>query len=63
MLRQLGPRRQRIRTPHDPVDEVVISCVNRVGVDVNTASASLLRYVAGLGAKLAKAALHGGAVV
>jgi uncharacterized protein len=35
------------------LDDVVVSCVNAVGVDVNTASASLLRYVSGLGAKLA----------
>lgn len=37
------------------LDDVVVSCVNRVGVDVNTASASLLRYVSGLGPKLAGA--------
>ena len=30
------------------LDEVVESCVNYVGVDVNTASAALLRYVSGL---------------
>ncbi|MBN2475454.1 MAG: helix-hairpin-helix domain-containing protein [Pirellulales bacterium] len=30
------------------LDEVVESCVNYVGVDVNTASPSLLRYVSGL---------------
>jgi len=29
------------------LDGVVESCVNRVGVDVNTASFTLLRYVAG----------------
>ena len=34
--------------------EVVESCVNRVGVDVNTASAPLLSYVAGIGPSLAK---------
>lgn len=34
--------------------EVVESCVNRVGVEVNTASAPLLSYVAGIGPKLAK---------
>lgn len=34
--------------------EVVESCVNRVGVELNTASASLLGYVAGLGPNLAK---------
>jgi len=30
------------------LDDVVISCVNYVGVDVNTASSSLLTYVSGL---------------
>jgi uncharacterized protein len=34
--------------------EVVESCVNRVGVELNTASAPLLSYVAGVGATLAK---------
>ncbi|MBN8613783.1 MAG: RNA-binding transcriptional accessory protein [Deltaproteobacteria bacterium] len=34
--------------------EVVESCVNRVGVELNTASAQLLSYVAGVGASLAK---------
>jgi uncharacterized protein len=33
---------------------VVISCVNRVGVEVNTASEQLLAYVSGLGPQLAK---------
>ena len=37
------------------LDDVVVGCVNSVGVDVNTASASLLSYVSGLGASLAKA--------
>jgi uncharacterized protein len=36
------------------LDDVVESCVNRVGVEVNTASASLLAYVAGVGGTLAK---------
>lgn len=36
------------------LDSVVESVVNRVGVDVNTASAALLRYVAGIGPKLAE---------
>jgi uncharacterized protein len=36
------------------LDEVVESCVNGVGVELNTASASLLSRVAGLGASLAK---------
>lgn len=35
------------------LDDVVISCVNSVGVDVNTASESLLAYVSGLGPQLA----------
>lgn len=34
--------------------DVVVSCVNRVGVDLTTASASLLRYVSGLTGRLAK---------
>lgn len=33
---------------------VVESCVNRVGVDVNTASAALLSYISGIGPTLAK---------
>jgi uncharacterized protein len=36
------------------LDDVVESCVNAVGVEVNTASARLLAYVAGLGESLAK---------
>ena len=36
------------------LDEVVESCVNRVGVDVNSASYRLLAYVAGIGEGLAK---------
>jgi uncharacterized protein len=36
------------------LDDVVISCVNRVGVDLNTASIQLLTYVSGLGLQLAK---------
>ena len=35
------------------LDEVVESCVNRVGVEVNTASKQLLAYVSGLGPQLA----------
>lgn len=38
----------------DKLDEVVVSCVNHVGVEVNTASASLLTRVSGIGANLAK---------
>ena len=36
------------------LDQTVVSCVNRVGVDVNTASPWLLTYVSGLGATLAR---------
>lgn len=36
------------------LDTVVESCVNRVGVDLNTASRQLLSYVSGLGDALAK---------
>ncbi|HEY0970823.1 MAG TPA: Tex family protein [Gemmatimonadales bacterium] len=36
------------------LDETVQSCVNRVGVEVNTASPSLLAYVAGIGPTLAQ---------
>lgn len=35
------------------LDDVVESCVNQVGVSLNTASAHLLRYVSGLGPQLA----------
>ena len=38
----------------DSLDEVVVSCVNRVGVEANTASKQLLTYVSGLGPQLAK---------
>jgi protein Tex len=37
------------------LDDTVESCVNRVGVEVNTASAALLGYVAGIGPSLAQA--------
>jgi uncharacterized protein len=37
------------------LDDVVESCVNFVGVDLNTASWALLSYVSGLGPSLAKA--------
>jgi uncharacterized protein len=36
------------------LDVVVESCVNAVGVNINTASASLLSYVSGIGPKLAE---------
>lgn len=36
------------------LDDIVVSCVNAVGVEVNTASAQLLSYVSGLGPALAE---------
>lgn len=36
------------------LDEVVVSCVNRVGVELNTASAPLLTRVSGIGTTMAK---------
>ncbi len=36
------------------LDDVVVSCVNAVGVEVNTASKELLTYVSGLGPSLAQ---------
>jgi len=36
------------------LDDVVISCVNNVGVELNTASKELLTYVSGLGPQLAQ---------
>jgi protein Tex len=36
------------------LDDVVMSCVNAVGVEVNTASSHLLTYVSGLGPQLAQ---------
>jgi len=40
------------------LDDVVSSCVNLIGVDVNTASRELLTYVSGLGPKLAEAVVN-----
>lgn len=37
------------------LDDVVVNCVNTVGVEVNTASRQLLGYVSGLGPNLARA--------
>ena len=37
------------------LDDVVGSCVNNVGVELNTASGELLSYVSGIGPRLAKA--------
>jgi uncharacterized protein len=36
------------------LDDVVMNCVNSVGVEVNTSSAELLAYVSGLGPQLAR---------
>lgn len=36
------------------LDDVVVSCVNAVGVNVNTASKQILTYVSGLGPRLAE---------
>jgi uncharacterized protein len=36
------------------LDDIVISCVNAVGVEVNTASKQILTYVSGLGPQLAQ---------
>ncbi len=38
----------------DSLDRVIESCVNYVGVDLNTASASLLKYVSGLNQLIAR---------
>ncbi len=38
----------------DELDNVVMSCVNSVGINVNTASKSLLSYVSGIGEKMAE---------
>jgi uncharacterized protein len=39
----------------ESLDDVVGSCVNNVGVELNTASGELLSYVSGLGPRLARA--------
>ena len=39
---------------NDSLKDVVESCVNRVGVNINTASHKLLSYVSGIGASLGK---------
>jgi uncharacterized protein len=41
------------------LDDVVVSCVNNVGVEINTASKNLLGYVSGLNSRVA--AKHRGA--
>jgi len=42
----------------EKLDDVVISSVNKVGVELNTASKELLTYVSGLGPKLAKSIIE-----
>ncbi|MCC6587901.1 MAG: RNA-binding transcriptional accessory protein [Bryobacterales bacterium] len=39
---------------HQSLEQVIESCVNRVGVDLNTASWALLRYVAGVNQRTAQ---------
>ena len=39
---------------HESLNDVVVSCVNNVGVELNTASKELLSYVSGIGPVLAK---------
>ena len=41
------------RALKDSLDDVVVSCVNTVGVEVNTASKQLLSYVSGLSGQIA----------
>lgn len=52
----IGLYQHDIKAKHlgESLDAVVQSCVNRVGVDVNTASAALLRHISGLNALTAK---------
>jgi uncharacterized protein len=38
----------------EELDSVVVRCVNSVGININTASKSLLRYVSGIGEKMAE---------
>ncbi len=38
---------------HDSLEDVVVSCVNNVGVELNTASRELLSYVSGVGPTVA----------
>ena len=51
----VNPRRLK-----ESLEAVVESCVNFVGVDLNTASASLLRHVAGLNQLIARRIVEGG---
>lgn len=40
------------------LESVVVSCVNKVGINVNTASAHLLEHVSGIGKSIAKNIVH-----
>ena len=42
------------RNLQQALDDMVISCVNKVGVEVNTASKQLLSYVSGLNGRIAE---------
>lgn len=42
------------RRLNDALETTVVSCVNRVGVDLNTASSALLQHVSGLNERLAQ---------
>jgi protein Tex len=52
----VGQYQHDVNQPHlkNRLDETVEVCVNRVGVEVNTASVPLLSYVAGIGPTLAR---------
>ncbi|MEL7497760.1 MAG: Tex-like N-terminal domain-containing protein [Planctomycetota bacterium] len=52
----VGMYQHDIKAKHlsESLDAVVQACVNRVGVDVNTASSALLKYVSGLNALTAR---------
>ena len=40
------------------LDDVVVSCVNYVGVDINTASSSLLTHVSGLNKRISNSIIR-----
>ncbi|WP_291152430.1 Tex family protein [Flavobacterium sp. UBA7680] len=42
----------------ESLDAVVVRCVNKVGVNINTASKYLLQYVSGIGEKVAENIVH-----
>ena len=55
--RPISTRRNQAKL-RKALDREVQSCVNLVGVDLNTASGQLLGYVSGVGPKLAESILH-----